>query len=364
MKLTERRYDIDWLRVIAIGLLLIYHIAIAFQPWGLLIGFIQSDEPMSSLWIPMTMLNVWRIPLLFFVSGMGVFFAMRKRNWLALLKERFVRILLPFVFGIIVIVPLHVFIILDYYDQPLRYAPSAGHLWFLGNIFTYVLLLAPLFFYLKKNSEGKLARGIKWLFSNPLGLLVAILVMISEVLIVNPSPFELYAQTWHGFFIGLLAFFFGFCFVFSGEKFWAMISKGKWIFLVVAAALYTYRYLELNLVAAGYMMSIESCLWIFSAFGFALKYLNRPSKALSYLSQAAYPVYIIHMFMLYGACWLIFPTDLPVMVQFLLVVAITTVGCLGLYEFVIRRTGFLRPLFGLKVISRKTQELNLEVKEA
>ncbi len=348
MILSERRYDIDWLRVIAIGLLLIYHIAIAFQPWGLLIGFIQSDEPMSSLWIPMTMLNVWRIPLLFFVSGMGVFFAMRKRNWLELLKERFIRILVPFIFGIIVVVPLQVLVILNYYDQPLNYVPSAAHLWFLGNIFTYVMILSPLFFFLKKHNDGKLARAIKWLFGNPLGLLVAMLAMIGEVLIVNPNPFELYAQTWHGFFIGLLAFFFGFCFVFSGDRFWSMISKGKWIFLPIALGLYIYRYMELSLVAPGYLMSVESCLWIFSAFGFALQFLNRPGKALTYLSQAAYPVYIIHMFMLYAACWLIFPLEIPVIAQFVLVVLITFAGSMLLYEFVIRRVWFMRPVFGLK----------------
>ncbi|MEP4596601.1 MAG: acyltransferase, partial [Cyclobacteriaceae bacterium] len=75
MAAHNRRYDIDWLRVIAIGLLLIYHVAIGFQPWGVFIGFIQSSSPLESIWVPMSMLNVWRIPLLFFVSGMGVYFA-------------------------------------------------------------------------------------------------------------------------------------------------------------------------------------------------------------------------------------------------------------------------------------------------
>ncbi|MBT6472399.1 MAG: acyltransferase family protein, partial [Candidatus Marinimicrobia bacterium] len=90
----DRRHDIDWLRVIAIGLLLIYHIAIIFQPWGLFIGFIQSEESVKTLWTPMTMLNVWRIPLLFYVSGMGLYFAMKKRNWKQLLLERTKRIIL------------------------------------------------------------------------------------------------------------------------------------------------------------------------------------------------------------------------------------------------------------------------------
>lgn len=76
--ITERRHDIDWLRVIAIGLLLIYHIAIIFQPWAMFVGFIRSTESLEKLWTPMTMLNVWRIPFLFYVSGMGFYFAMKK----------------------------------------------------------------------------------------------------------------------------------------------------------------------------------------------------------------------------------------------------------------------------------------------
>ena len=100
MKTTERRYDIDWLRVIAIGLLMIYHIGFVFLPWGVFIGFIQNEEPIESLWNPMSMLNIWRIPLLFFVSGMGVCFAIQKRSWKELILERTRRILLPFLLSI------------------------------------------------------------------------------------------------------------------------------------------------------------------------------------------------------------------------------------------------------------------------
>lgn len=350
---NNRRYDIDWLRVIAIWLLLIYHIAIGFQPWGLLIGFIQNEQSMPNLWIPMTMLNVWRIPLLFFVSGMGVFFALRKRSWKQLLLERTKRILVPFVFGIIAIAPIHAFLIMKYYEQPISYVANAGHLWFLGNIFSYVLILLPLFYFLKKHENGKLSQGIKKVFSSPLGLLLAIGIMVAEAFIVKPNPFELYALTLHGYILGFLAFLLGFCFVYSGQQFWNNILKLRWIFLVIAFGLYAYRYFESNLVAPGYLLSIESCLWIFSAFGFAYKYLNKPSKALSYMSQAVYPVYIIHMAFLYGASYLIFPLDLPVMIQFVLVVIITIAGCFGTYEFVIKRVNILRPLFGLKPISIK-----------
>jgi glucans biosynthesis protein C len=150
-----RRYDIDWLRVIAIGLLLIYHVAIGFQPWGIMIGFITNEYPWAALWIPMSLLNVWRIPLLFFVSGMGVYFAMQQRNWKELIKERTLRIWLPFVFGIFAIVPLHVLLWQYYYKMKLEYQYNAGHLWFLANIFAYVILLCPLLYYFKRNENGK-----------------------------------------------------------------------------------------------------------------------------------------------------------------------------------------------------------------
>ncbi|MEL6592777.1 MAG: acyltransferase family protein, partial [Bacteroidota bacterium] len=115
--MSTRRYDIDWIRVIAIWLLILYHISIGFRPWGTLIFFIRHETALDVLDYFMSILGIWRIPLLFFVSGMGVCFAMRKRNWLELLKERAQRILLPFVFGSLAIVPLHVWLWQDYYHQ-------------------------------------------------------------------------------------------------------------------------------------------------------------------------------------------------------------------------------------------------------
>lgn len=156
-----RRYDVDWVRVIAIVLLLIYHISIGFQPWGVMIGFITNSKPWVSLWIPMAMLNVWRIPLLFFVSGMGVYFALQNRNWKELITERASRILIPFVLGMLFIVPLHMYLMQLHYGWQLSYSPNPGHLWFLGNIFIYVVILSPLFFHFKNNQDNKIVVMMK-----------------------------------------------------------------------------------------------------------------------------------------------------------------------------------------------------------
>jgi len=352
---TERRYDIDWLRVIAICLLLIYHIAIIFQPWAMMLGFIRSEELMENLWKPMTMLNVWRIPFLFYVSGMGVYFAIGKRNWQQLLMERTKRILVPFIFGALALTPLHFSMFQKYYSIPASYYPHAGHLWFLANIFVYVLLLSPLFFYLKKNGSGRFMQWLSAYMKYPLAPLSISAFFVIEVLLVKPQIFELYANTWHGFFLGLLAFFFGFLYVYCGKTFWTTILKWRWLYLFVAACLYTIRLVVFELRVPNYFLAIESNTWILAIFGFGYRYLNRPSVVLSYLSQAAYPVYIIHMLMLYAGATLILPLQIPVALKFLFIVTFTGISCFVFYEFTIRRIKVLRPLFGMK-LHRKAKE--------
>lgn len=77
---TARRYDVDWLRVCALGLLVLYHLIVAFQTFGREVFFITNEQSMEILWVPMALLNMWRIPLLFIVSGMGVYFMMERRT--------------------------------------------------------------------------------------------------------------------------------------------------------------------------------------------------------------------------------------------------------------------------------------------
>jgi peptidoglycan/LPS O-acetylase OafA/YrhL len=347
MKTAERRYDIDWLRVIAIGLLIIYHIGFVFLPWGVFIGFIQNDEPLDSIWIPMSMLNIWRIPLLFFVSGMGVCFAIRKRSWKELIIERSRRILLPFLFGIFCIVPLHLFVWQKFYSQDLAYLIQPSHLWFLANIFIYVILLSPFFFFLK-NGKGRVRKSLTAIYSSPMGLLLTTAVFVLEALLINPETFETYSMTLHGFLLGLLAFFFGFIFILTGETFWQTVKKWRWVLLAIAVALFLVRHFVFNLQAPGYYKALESCMWIFGVFGFGYAYLNHQSRFLAYLSQAAYPVYILHMFFLYIGSYLIAGMGIPPLLKLFLLMIFTLTGCFVTYELIIKRAAFLRPLFGLR----------------
>ena len=349
--MNTRRFDIDWIRVIAIGFLLIYHIAIPFQPWGVFIGFIQNSEVIQSLWVPMSFLNVWRIPLLFFVSGMGVYFSMKKRNWKALFKERTTRILVPLVAGSLLVVPLQSLLCKVYYKQELTPTLFPAHLWFLGNIFSYVLLLSPILYYLKKNEEvfkTKIARAL----NHPLKLMLFTIPFIAATMLVNPESYAMYAYTLNGYVLGLLAFLFGYIIVYSGDVFWETVFKWKWAFFLLGLVLYIIRVITFDMESPLYLMSIETIVWIYAILGIGYTYLNFSNRYLTYLSEAAYPVYIVHWLFIHLASLWLFPLDISPWLKLMGVIVITFAGSMALYHFVIRNVNVLRPLFGLKLKQR------------
>ncbi|HEY5919563.1 MAG TPA: hypothetical protein VIU13_19220, partial [Chryseolinea sp.] len=122
----------------------------------------------------------------------------------------------------------------------------------------------------------------------------------------------------------------------------------RWMFLAVAVGFFLARTFVLGLKTPVYLLVVESDAWIFSVFAFGHKYLNKQSKALTYLSEAAYPVYILHMIFLFLGSWLIFPLELPAPQKFFAVLLFTFAGCFSSFE-AIRRVNILRPLFGMRM---------------
>ena len=247
----------------------------------------------------MGLINIWRIPLLFIISGMGVWFAMRRRNWKELLKDRAKRILLPLIFGSFFIVPISGYLYQEFNNLDPMYFPNGGHLWFLGNIFFYVLILCPIFFVLKRNPNNVLSRCFKWVLKFPAALYLFTIPFIIEAELVAPSQgFASYANTPHGFWLGLLAFLTGFIFISLGDVFWRAVERIKIISLGIAIPLFLVRMIVFQFGGPFFITVIESWSWLFAVIGFGSTYLNRPSSALTYLSKAVYPVYILHMIFL------------------------------------------------------------------
>ena len=191
-----------------------------------------------------------------------------------------------------------------------------------------------------------MARRLKAFFGSIGGIALTFLLFVGETFLLDPRPFELYAFTLHGFVIGLLAFLLGFLLMYAGENFWTFVKKYFWVFLLLAVGLYWRRYLQIPMQQPAYLLSIESNAWIFSIFGIASRFLNRPGKVLSYLKSAAYPVYIVHMAFLFLGSKLIFPLTIAAEWKYVLLLLFTVGGSLLVYEFLIRRVKVLRDLFG------------------
>ena len=346
----QRRYDVDWLRVLAMVLLIIYHIVVSFQPWATKIFFIQNEQSLEGLWIIMAVINVWRIPILFLISGMGVRFAMERRDWKQLLKDRTVRILIPFLFGFFFICPISAYFSLRFYNQEVVYIPNPGHLWFLTNIFLYVLLLLPFWVYMRNNPDNYILRVLSKIFRRPLGLYFFALPVMVEVLLVNPTHFPTYAMTPHGFYLGMICFIVGFVFISIGDNFWRAVESIRRIALIVAFLLYLVRLMVFHLNGEPNLLTaFESVSWMLAILGYGSLYLNRPSDSLTYFSKAVYPVYIIHMPVQYCISYYLLPLALPVFLKLVLLLLGTFGASLLIYEYFLRRLRWIQPMFGIKI---------------
>jgi hypothetical protein len=336
-----------------LGLLIIYHSVLSFQPWARTSFFIKNEQSLEGLWIVMSMINIWRIPILFMVSGMGVRFAMEHRDWKQLLRDRTIRILVPFIFGFFFICPLNILLARKYYGMKIFYFPNAGHLWFLAYIFLYVLMLLPLLAYLKNHSDNFVLRFLCQLFRRPLGIHLIALPLMIEAWLLNPEVFSRYAKTAHGFCLCMICFIMGFIFISLQDVFWRAVEGVRWSALTLAILLCLARLKNVQPAAVSNMLvALESMSWMLALLGHGSLHLNKPSDRLEYFSKAVYPVYIIHMPMQCCVAYYLLPLSLPAILKLILLLVGTCGISLLVYEFVLSKLKWIRPLFGMKLSHR------------
>ena len=98
--------------------------------------------------------------------------------------------------------------------------------------------------------------------------------------------------------------------------------------------------------------SVYGTAMLFSVVAFGRWALNRPSKALTYASDAILPVYLLHQTILILVADTIISQRWPLPMEFAALAAAASIIPIAIYHVLIRRTPWLRFLFGLRPKAR------------
>ncbi len=381
-EICRRRFDLDWLRVLAFGLLIYFHAAVAFLPDGL--PMILNSEPSLVLQIFVAFLHEFRLALLFLVSGVGVRFALRQRGRRAFFVERSRRLLLPLLFGVLILVPPMVYLekrYLGLVDESFAaFYPSffvsgvypRGHLswhhfWFVAYLWLFCLLAWPLLRWLRGSSgSDRFAHWVRWLSKGHRLYWFSVPLLIVEIPLRALFPgFRDLIHDWASFSQWFLVFMAGYALALSERLLdQAQHIRRSSLGLEIGASVLLFaefwtlgegmtprqdgqvevaRYLGFCLLRVANLW-----FWLLVCLGYAGRYLQRSNAILDYLNQAVYPLFCCHLTLLVGFEYLVLPTSWPIAFKFLVLTSATIVVNLLLYEWCIRRVRWLRPLFGLK----------------
>ena len=354
-----RRHDVDAIRVIVLFLLIAYHSAISFQPWGWDIGFITNDKSIDSIWIFFMAINTWRIPILFVISGMALRYSFEKRDKLTLFNERTKIILLPYYFGFATVGFLHSQIFLNYIRSNENAEPNPAHLWFLGNIAIYAFLCIPIMNFLTNNKSP--TENIARILNTRFGIFFFSIPFLIEgwlqenLKLAWGMGWTMFPGTLHGLLLGLICFISGIILVSQGEAFWDALKRNMPIHLVLAIGLFVNRFIGEFESTGGALVAFESFNFMFGVLGLGQRYLNKESTTLDYLKEAVFPVYIFHLPLQQFFATFLIPSNLSPYIKFSLLVISTLVASFLLFELV-KRVKLIRPLFGLRNVPLKEKK--------
>jgi glucan biosynthesis protein C len=374
----SREYGLDWLRVFAFAILILYHSGMAFVPWE---WHLKNPEHSRVLEALMLLCNRWRIPLLFFISGAGVAFSLRRRPWGTFAGERLRRLLLPLVVGILVVVPPQIYLerlsqgaqfsYLEFYRTVFDGVPypkgsfSWHHLWFVVYILVFSLVGIPAFAALRSDTGRRTLAAMVRLFErHPASLYLIGLPSLLVAVTLGPhwpTTHNLVAD-WANLTGSFVTFLWGFIAVVS-PGFLDHLTRRRREFLVggliCAAVFFAARETGItrdwtplarlwfwNVVNDYYGLT-----WIFGLIAYARAHITRPSPWLTYATEAVYPFYIIHQTLTVALVYAVIPWSTGVWPKFTTVALGTFLGSWLFFE-VIRRTPPLRPLFGLRFRTR------------
>ncbi|TAJ96137.1 MAG: glucan biosynthesis protein [Reyranella sp.] len=373
---ATRRADLDWLRVLAFGLLIFYHAGMAWSGWT---WHVTSPDSLEGLREAMRFLNRWRMPLIFVVSGAAVMLALGNRTPGAFVRDRLKRLLLPLAFGMAVIVPPQVYLERLYSGQFtgsfLQWLPHAfdgvypkgnlswHHLWFVAYVLVLTLVLLPVFLW-ARSAAGQAAVGTAGRSAARFGLQwLMVLPLAASTLWLAPISWNINGLIgdWHGLVSYGALLLYG-AFIFGSPDLLEALQRQRLLSLAVGLIAYAILYVgffagtvrptippEARPVFA-LLSAVNVMAWLFAIIGFARRYLVRRPAFLSEATEAVYPFYLIHQTVTVIAVWGLLQIGAPPLLGFVAAVVATFAGTWLIYAGLVRPWRWIRPLFGMKAL--------------
>lgn len=375
---TARRHDIDALRVLAFALLILYHVGMYYVSWG---WHVKSLYPAPWLEPLMRLLNQWRMPLIFLISGMALHFLVRRFAPGELMTSRCRRLLIPLIFGMLVIVPPQAYVealsnqvfagsyaefLWAYFGgRPWPEDAFAGsdngvtwnHLWYLPYLLLYTAVALPLARWMAGSGAAfrrrlLSLRGLSLIALPLLPLMAAGLWVfphfpyISHDLIGDPYAHAMYGS------------FFLYGLIIGGDPDLAgYLARQRWRLLLGSALSFTlleasWRWLaddapRSHEIAQIVLIYANRWLWLLMILGWGHRWLNRPLPGLRYANEAVVSWYLLHQSITVVVGYGLIQWQLGPLLDPLVLLAATIGGCALIHEGLVRRSHLLRGCFGL-----------------
>ena len=361
--METRKYFLDWLRVTAFGLLILFHVGMLYVSWHY---NLKSPRLYPAIEPLMNAVSAWRLALLFLISGVASCYLLRRLGPGAFALDRLRRLLPVILTGMYVVIPPQTYIVLVsrgvthmdfptfWWTQYLRAnqtlvrpfhmtMPTWDHIWFLVYLLIYALVAAGTV-WIARRMGARTVPPVPPAFlilGPPIGLALTNLLILTRAPLTHALVNDWGGHLkWAGIFVtGLLAA--------RQDRFWATL-EAHWGKLSVVAALLLLIQSHVNDPAWSVVSGVYAWATICALCGVAKTFLNHSSALLSHLTEAVLPVYVLHQPILLVTAYWLFPLGFPVPVEALLLVGATGLGSFAVYEGLIRPFPFTRFLFGLK----------------
>ena len=363
-----RRLDLDWIRVSAFGLLILYHVGLVYAPYDWHVHSVHTFEWMRE---GVLITNPWRLTLLFLVSGAALRFMTLRRTAGQVAKARAERLIPPLIFGTLLLVPIQSWIeamdkggwdqgfvawwMREFSLSGLANGVPVNHLWFIVYIAAYsavvvLLMTRPQMMARAEERLTDLLAGSRVVWVPILYLIVIRLILFPIFGLTNKLSHD-----WYNHALSLGAFLFGFLIV-RRESVWRDLERYRWVGVGLAVVALPIMMMQTAHpgggaywgVPRGIVFGIDQWAVILAILGFGSRHLrNADSPVLRYVTDAVFPCYLAHQTILVAAVWLIQARGWPAPLEASVLVVATIGGSLLIYE-IVRRIPLIRPIWGLK----------------